>query len=490
MRATAEVDKVVSHIMDDRNADVFKDETGESFITIFENGASITASLESKRWTSLLLTLVRRKSLRASSHKLDEITSELRGIAEDRGIVRRTFVRVGRDKDDIIIDLNNLSRQVVRISKQGVQIEVGTLVPFLRQPKQLALPTPVAQADLKVFHKKFRRWFLGDTDTYLLILAFMLKALHRDHGAYAILVVEGPQGSGKSSLCGRIKALIDPADPAFYSAPKDNDDVIVASKNSHLLVFDNISQLRWQMSDMFCRLSTGGGISKRKLYENHEEATYSLHRPCIINGISEPTTRADFLDRSISIRMEELSAGQRQPESQMTAEFDLDVPILLGGLYGLLSKCLVELETLQISDLPRLGDYFRMGLALETVLKLRPGSFRSAFESNRAEQEREAFWSDTLCVSIYELLQKNMNNGTSEIHGTASDILKSIQGRSKNRELTLNSFTAGLKRVQPLLRNQGIVVDRTRTAERRDITIRWLNPPSQAPKDGDECFDL
>jgi hypothetical protein len=44
------------------------------------------------------------------------------------------------------------------------------------------------------------------------------------------------------------------------TAPKKEEDILIAASNSWIVSFDNLSSIPQALSDAFCRLSTGGGI--------------------------------------------------------------------------------------------------------------------------------------------------------------------------------------------------------------------------------------
>lgn len=102
--------------------------------------------------------------------------------------------------------------------------------------------------------------------------------------------------------------------------------MIVAAKGAHLLNFDNISGLRDWLSDAFCRLSTGGGAGKRKLYTNDDEVLFDGRRPVLLNGIEDVVVRPDPVDRAIMLTMEQILESNRRDEKEFDAEFERVAP--------------------------------------------------------------------------------------------------------------------------------------------------------------------
>lgn len=248
-------------------------------------------------------------------------------------------------------------------------------------------------------------------------------------------------------------------------------------------------------------LATGGGISKRKLFTDSDEAVFKILRPVIINGIEEPSHRPDFLDRCVMLALRPISEGQRVAETELNKAFEADFPKLLGGAYALLSECLRVLPTINEKNLPRMTDYALMGIAIERVLKLKPGYFLRAYNKNRNEQSENAFWNDELCNAIYGELnsQKKQQHesiitesGTpikrtvwvpisTPLEGTAQELSQKLfkQGKFSNQKPPKGrAFSGWLKRIEPLLNQMDIVVERPqRTSGKRTIIIRWADRP-------------
>ncbi|WP_415061287.1 hypothetical protein [Bdellovibrio sp.] len=477
-------DSVLSDLLGNHLAQLFLGSQGEPCISLVENGKAKTMILGSNHWRGWLIRYVRANNLSISQYHRDEITEELCALSEEGGR-KNVQVRIARTEDSVQIDLNDDSFDVVHISdlQQGFKLGQPEKVFLFRPNKQSSLPKPIL-GDRDEFIEKFQElmpeFALGH---WLLVLTFILKSLNRDRGAFAILLVSGPQGAGKTILSRRIKALIDPSEPPELSPPKNSDDIVIASRNSYLLVYENMSGISPEMADIFCRLATGGGISKRQLYTDHEEVFYKIHRPVIINGIDEPSNRPDFLDRCVVLELKPLAPGQRIAETNLNCDFEANLPLLLGGLYSLLADCLAILPKIhsEINSLPRMTDFALMGIAIEQVLNLKPGLFLDLYERNRFSQIENTFWNDDLCLAIYQNLEKAPGN---KIEGTANELMKTLFDKRSGLvgPRKARGFTGWMKRIEPLLKTMGIVVERPpRSAQRRVIIIRSLRPLTKPP---------
>ena len=117
-------------------------------------------------------------------------------------------------------------------------------------------------------------------------------------------------GSGKTTAGRSVKRLWDPTAPE--TVRYDPRDFLQKASHCFVVMLDNQSRLSADMSDTLCRLVTGEGDSKRKLYSDDEDVIYSLCRAILLNGINVPTERGDVLDRSLAVELERLSDAERR----------------------------------------------------------------------------------------------------------------------------------------------------------------------------------
>src|SRR5690606_22857722 len=141
-----------------------------------------------------------------------------------------------------------------------------------------------------------------DENAWRLLVAWLLAAL-RPTGPYPVLVLQGEQGSAKSTTARVLRALVDPSKAPIRTMPRDERDLMVAASNSWVIVLDNLSGIPNWLSDAICRLSTGGGFATRALYTDDEEAIFEATRPVILNGIDDVVSRSDLLDRSLVLTL-------------------------------------------------------------------------------------------------------------------------------------------------------------------------------------------
>src|SRR5436305_262028 len=105
---------------------------------------------------------------------------------------------------------------------------------------------------------------------FVLVVAWLLATL-RARGPYPLLAISGEQGSAKTALSKLLKALIDPNVAPVRGLAREERELMIAASNSHLLAFDNVSNMPFWLSDALCRLASGGSFAVRKLYSDDDE---------------------------------------------------------------------------------------------------------------------------------------------------------------------------------------------------------------------------
>jgi energy-coupling factor transporter ATP-binding protein EcfA2 len=339
---------------------------------------------------------------------------------------------------------------------------------------------------------------LRNDNDWALVVSWLLAAM-LPSGPYPILLIQGEQGSGKSTFTRTLVSLVDPKTAVLRGEPREVRDLIAAAKNARVIAFDNLSRLSPQLADAACRLATGGGFGGRQLYTDTEEAVFEAIRPQMYNGIPElGTSRADFLERSIMIRLPAIPGEARRSETEYSAKFEEVRPRALGVLLDAVSKWL-ELKAggpQVISDLPRMADFAIMAVSVESALGLRPGSFRRAYDANRTELQSIGIGDSPLVEPILELCAQKMRTVKEEHHfplqiwqGTPTQLLGELSAlvgedlrRSPSWPRTPGKVRADLDRAAAHLRELGVEIKSRRSNGKRLIEVVALrDKPGETP---------
>jgi putative DNA primase/helicase len=422
------------------------------------------------------------------SQALTDLIDTLKARARYEGVEQEVFIRVAEKDESIFLDLGNDKWGVVEITSEGWQVISNPPVKFIRPNTLLNLPIPEREGTIK----ELRMFLNVQDDDLILVIGFLLFCLNPS-GPFPIMIVQGEQGSAKSTFGRVIRSLIDPSIAMLRSAPKNEKDLMIAAQNGWLLSFDNLSSIKQEMSDSLCRLATGGGFSTRQLYTDGEEIIFEATRPISLNGITEFATRDDLLDRALIIKLPSIPPEKRMEEKAFWAEFEKVRPKILGALLDLVSAVLKNRPDVKLADPPRMADFAKFVTAAEPALGFADGAFMEAYTRNRELGREIVLESDSVAQAV---LSWNPNSW----FGTATDLLGELEGhtpknvvRSPYWPKSASALSGKLNRLLPALREKGFDIRSTTNgkgnAKRRIIRVNRVeesSTDSSDPTDSDE----
>jgi hypothetical protein len=397
----------------------------------------------------------------------------------DRVVVRlaseRTVLR-GTEQECLYLDLDNRDGTVMMITKDGWFPGDDPDRFLFRHPKHMAaLPEPLRGGSLEELRQFLN---LPDDDAWLLYQGFLLMVFNPfDVVTEPILLLNGPPGSAKSTTARLTSNLVDPStSPSGHlrAMPKDERDLLIATNNTILPVFDNVSRLNPWLSDAFCRLATGAALGTRTLFSDSDETVFTGKRPVIITGIEDIATRNDFLDRTIIITLPVISPDQRRDEHQLKVAFEEARPRILGALLDKVVTALRNYPKTALVGLPRLSNFAIWGTA--GLDDGKEGRFYDAYLRNIATARKLSLGASILATAVLQFAK-----GRDSWTGTASELLTALnrqvsqeQQRSKAWPPDATRLSSALRRAQADLLGEGVHItfDTDNTRERRAIEIR------------------
>ncbi len=454
-------------------AELFRSPEGKPHVTFETEGHCETHALRSsgaRQWLQRLW--FEHTSGAVSSQALEDTLGHLESRARFGGKTYPVAVRIATEGECIYLDLGNSSWETVQVDCFGWEVIAKPPVRFRRPPGLGEIPRPMRGGHLDLLRPFVN---VGDEAQWTVLLAFLVASL-RGRGPYPVLVVNGEQGSAKSTTCRVIRALLDPIAAGLRSAPSNERDLMIAAMNSWLVAFDNLSHVPPWLSDALCRLSTGGGLATRTLYSDEDETVFQAQRPCMLNGIGDLATRGDLLDRALLLRLPHISDSQRRREDQFWSDFAEKLPQILGALLSAVSSALAGLPKVALSEAPRMIDFATWAVAAEPGLGLRNGAFMAAYRENRDGGHDLVLEASPLVgllcrlVSPGETWEGSATELWQALDALATDSMRSVRGILPANASALSNR---LRRLAPSLRAKGIVIEfPERQARRRTIVIR------------------
>jgi len=345
-----------------------------------ESDARVAYSLNSDDFTSWLNSeTYRRFSHVLGESKLKEAQSLAHMEAKHNSPQRKVAIGVEKQGSVIYFDLRREDGKVVRIDKDGWSVVTSTPVQFLRKKGTPALPLPTRSGSLRDIQS-----FVNVSEKELpLVLGFLVNQFYPE-GTIPILFLHGTAGSGKSTAARYLKAIVDPHKVLCQTLPRNEEDLLIASQHSSVLVFDNISgTLNASMSDSLCRLASGSGMRKRKLYKDVDEVAIKGKAGIILTSIDNVLGREDIIQRTLKVTLTDID---RVAEGTLDNMFEDLRAGILGSLFDAVSVGLDRLPDVKDDDSwdrPRLYDASEWTVACEPALPIEQGGFLRALQDRQ-----------------------------------------------------------------------------------------------------------
>jgi Toprim domain len=412
------------------------------------------------------------------------------------GRAREVFVRLGAAGEKIYLDLCREDWKVVEIDGDGWRILDASPVPFLRPTGRRPLPLPCRDehGDECGIGRLRALVNIPDQADWILYVSWLVGCFWL-HGTYAILMVNGEQGSAKTWVIKTARRLIDPATVLVAKPPASEEDLIIAAKNARVVAYDNLSSIDDDLADQLCRLASGAGLETRKLYTVDEQSLIAVRRPIAFNGIPDVVSRGDLADRVISLLLPRIADDSRQREEDLDEEFIKAAPMILGGLLdgvvaGLKGRAAAAAA---MKKTPRLADFAAFAAAAASAFNWTAEEFLEAYEANRQTRVEHVVEADPVAEVIYRLVfpvddkaPKLTLNLTGLWEGSATDLLEELdkavsEGRRRQKKWpkSASALSNRLRRIAPALRRLGIEVDKYKSGERKIFIAETPSAPSK-----------
>ena len=258
---------------------------------------------------------------------------------------------------------------------------------------------------------------------WTLTVAWLVGTLH-PRGPYPILALTGEQGSAKTTIGRQVRSIVDPSEAPLWSPPREDRELVIAARNSHVLGLDNLSRISDWLSDALCRIATGGGYSARELYSDGDEVVYSDRRPIILTSIETVVTRGDLADRALAVTLPRIPEESRLPERVIYERMDRIQPLVLGALLDAMVTGLRRLPSVKLERLPRMADFAEWIVACEPALPWKGGAFLDAYSEARDEMVEIGIEADTVTVALTEFLRAD-----GKWSGRADELLEALNAK-------------------------------------------------------------
>jgi hypothetical protein len=468
-------------------AELFHAPDGTAYAAVEVDGHLETHAIRSVRFRDwILIRFLHQHGKAPNSQLLNDALNTIRAIAVYHGPEVPVFVRVAEHEGDVYIDLGNESWDAVRVTREGYEVIARPPVGFVRKAGFAPLPYPAGEGtvdDLRPFLN------IGSDGDFMLVAAWAAFSLS-PRGPYPVLVLQGEQGSAKSTTVRVLRALVDPAVEPLRALPRNERDLAIAAGNAWVLAFDNLSGIRDWLSDSLCRLATGGGFATRQLYTDDEEIIFSAKRPIILNGIDDIATRGDLQERSLLVSLPSIPEEERREENTFWAEFEAARPRIFGALLSGISAALRNVDDVHLERKPRMADFAVRATAMEDAFGWESGSFVEVYAANRQQASETLLANEPIADAIEKLLKDGRENVWI---GTATELLQMLGCYVNDSTKRSKAWPGGpqvlsrrLKRIAPALRSAGIEYTEHEQGHRKRKVLRKLVRGNEEAQDSGE----
>ena len=418
------------------------------------------------------------------SQALNDALGQLEAQALFGGEEHPVYTRIGEHGGRLYLDLGDSTWSQVEITPAGWRVIPSSQSPvrFRRSPHQKPLPVPERSSHgLQQFLELLP---LQDR----LVLGWLVGSLH-PRGPYPIGILLGPKGAGKSTVATLLKSLVDPSTAPLRAEPKDVEALMVACTHAHTVCFDNLSKIAPWFSDALCRVSTGGGLSKRQLYTDADEVVLDVRRPVLLTGIALGVLRDDLADRSLVINLVRIDDSHRTTEAEIFEAFEQVHAQALGQLLDAVVLALRDHRSIRarLGSLPRMADWACWCEAAAPALGLKPGEIIEAYFNVQAGLEQDLIDSDAVARAILALANEKaegepLEYSTSELLAELERVMGLAEARVKPDAWPRSAAGLGkhLPRITTALRGVGVFLASKRDPKTKNLRWTITTQPTEA----------
>jgi putative DNA primase/helicase len=403
-----------------------------------------------------------------------------------KGPMRAPFKRIGERDGRWYVDGGYDDWSVFEITPDGCALLKSHDLPIIRPQAMRSMP-PLPHLMESVSLEALLRPFVNADDAgFMLVVAWLVAAMW-PHGPYPILILQGEQGTAKSSLTKLLRQIVDPNAAPLRKMPRDEMDLLISALHSWVLALDNLSGISGEAADLLCGISTGTGSSARAKFTDGDEFVVATKNPIILNGIPALTHRPDLTSRALVVQLRPIPDEARKSEQEHESEWAKVAPQVLAALLDVMVCAIGNLPDTRLARSGRLADFERLIEAAAPALGWKPGEFSEIYRDNQNELDSVTLETDDVAAAIVSLIE---DDSPHKWYGTASQLLDAIAQkvsetarRAKSWPQNSTALGARLVRLAPVLRRRGIVIERKHSGERR-IVIAQIKKPDQTPPSG------
>jgi hypothetical protein len=478
------------------NAELFTTPDGTAYARVTGGGRRDCFKVVSTPFRRWLAGLAEGSGVTANKTAVGDAVFAVEARAFGGGAKEEVHLRVARTGSHIYVDLADDLGRVVEVTAGGWRVVADCPVAFVRHENMAPLPVPERGGSLQ----DLRRFLNVTDDEFPLVRGFILDCF-KAVGPYTVLLINGEQGSAKSTATKILRQVIDPVHKALARRlQRDEYELAIAAQRNAVLFFDNVSSLPQWLSDAIASLATGSGFAVRTLYSQDEETVYGNAVPVCFNGIPDFAESSDLLDRAIRVTLPRIPDDKRLSEDDFEADFQAARPRILAAVLDALSAGLRNYEGVKLASLPRMARSARWIAACEMGLPEDQGSFAEAYERNREELHSLAIDHSPVATALIAWMDRRVavagkknperkvepdkpwEGRASDLHDELLGVVNGLVATSSGFPKAPNKLSGELRRLAPALLKAGVRVTLGRSKHGSKITVERVGGGDGGPR--------
>ncbi len=463
--------ETIIRLVEENGTVLFHDTVDDPFAAVMKNGHQEVWAIDGGEFSSWLNSIYYKAKMKpAKKESLSQALAVLTAKAlfdNEEAIPLQT--RVAQSDNDIWYFLSDSKCRAVKINESGWEIVDNPPILFRKYRHQKSQCLPKRKGDV---------WRILDyinlAECHTMFVCWLVSCFIPDF-PHAMPIFYGEKGAAKTTACTLLKRLIDPSALKTLTIQKDPRSLSVNLQQHWFLPFDNVSRIDEETSDTLCRAITGGGIQQRKLFTNADDYIFTFQKCIALNGINNVATRPDLLDRAILVELCRIEDDKRKELSEIQAEFEKDLPYILGGIFDTLVEAVKIYLTVKLDYLPRMADFARWGYAIGEALGGLGDEFLAEYKLNQEERNIEILNTDIVATLIVAFMKdrKEWSGLVSQLYTELVELAPKYGVNPKQKEFPVlpNVLSRRLNNIRSNLKEAGITFDGTSTMQGKKLVI-------------------
>lgn len=463
--------ETIIRLVEEKDTILFHDTAKDPYAAIMIDGHREVWNIDNTDFNTWLNSLY--YSAEKKPAKKDSL-SQAKEVLKARAVFENTKAipldtRVAELDNAFWYNLSNNDWQAIKITADGWEIEDNPPILFKRFRHQNSQCLPSKDGDIRRILK-----YINLQENHTLFLCWLVCCFVPNI-PHAMPIFFGGKGAAKTTACTLLKKLIDPSALDTLTIQRNPRSLAVNLQQHWFLPFDNVSKIDEETSDTLCRAITGGGIQQRKLFTDADDYIFTFQKCLALNGINNVANRPDLLDRAILIELCRIKESDRRELLKLIADFEKDLPFILGGIFDILSKAMSIYPTVKLDKLPRMADFARWGYAVGEALGGLGNEFLDEYNTNQRNRNIEILNTDTVATLVIAFMKDKAewSGLISELYNQLAEMAAQygINNKGKAFPSVPNVLSRRLSGLRSNLQEAGISFKTVSKMQGREITL-------------------